>query len=120
MESFQLAVRRCWNAGLSLRQAAARLDRDGHSDSKRKQLIAEWRKIRQVFGCASIPMKYLCCDQPLTACNVPPTKTHTQQELNHWVWTRHMPVVTYGDWLGVTGPGAQLRHSLAETKDETT
>lgn len=117
MELFHLAVRRCWNAGLSLRQAAVRLKRDGHVDSQHSRLIAEWRKIRQAFGCASIPAMYLYRDIPLPACDEKPVKLYTQKELEQSVWVRGMPCVSYGDWLGVTGPGQTLRLTNKITKD---
>jgi len=120
------AIRRCWQSGLTLSQAYKRLTaRYGpNSNSKstaswdqknwfvfenNKKLIAEWRKMKRLFGCGSLPHSYLLGHRPR------PPRVPTQQELD----THVGPMAggrTYGEWAGITGPGKQLRELLKTGK----
>ena len=120
------AIRRCWQNGLTLSQASKRLKARYGSDSRLKsttswdqknwfvfennmKLIAEWRKMKRLFGCGSLPHSYLLGYRPVVS-QVP-----TQQELN----THVGPMAgggTYGEWKGITGPGKSLRELLKADK----
>jgi hypothetical protein len=100
------AIRRCWNAGMTLSQASKFLQQHGVNDTK--LLIAEWRQMKKLFGCRSVPFSYLK--------NTPErSQQPTAQELAQKV----SPVGlygngSYGDWKGLTGPGALLKTILKE------
>ena len=98
-----LLARMFWNNGLTLSQAWKRMQikRPGAS---LQTLIAEWRRLKRLFGCKSLPLPYLYGYIP---------KPPTAQELAAVVG-KLSGGHTYGDWLGVTGPGKRLREMLAK------
>lgn len=107
-----LLVRMFWNNGLTLSQAWKRMQikRPGAS---LQTLITEWRRLKRLFGCKSLPLLYLYgyTQRPLT-----------EQELSAVVGgnpgkKKKGGVLTYGDWLGVTGPGKRLREILRATEE---
>ena len=103
----KISIRRCWQAGLTLSQASKRLKSRGFHDTA--LLIKEWRIMKKVFGCASANVSYVNGYGP----PVPPKpfgteRKYSEAELNQLV-TAPMYGSTYGNWLGITGPGALLR-----------
>jgi hypothetical protein len=120
------AIRRCWQNGLTLSQAARRLRlRHGPaSDSlptasrdrknffvfeSNEKLITEWRKMKRLFRNGSLPQSYLLGRNPS------PPRVPTQQELDTPVGDM-AGGQTYGDWAGITGPGKILRELLQSEK----
>ena len=107
-----LLARMFWNNGLTLSQAWKRMQikRPGAS---LQTLITEWRRLKRLFGCKSLPIPYLYGYIP---------KPPTEQELSAVVGgnpgkKKKGVVLTYGDWLGVTGPGKRLREILRATEE---
>lgn len=98
-----LLTRMFWNNGLTLSQAWKRMQikRPGAS---LQTLITEWRRLKRLFGCKSLPLPYLYGYVP---------KPLTERELSAVVGKLDVGR-TYGDWLGVTGPGKRLREILAK------
>lgn len=103
-----LEIRKGWQAGLTLRQTAERLKKRFGYDNKPK-LIEEWKKMRKLFGCASLPYDYLLGYYPT------PKEAPSQQELNTFVGPL---CANYGEWAGITGPGARLREMLKRDREE--
>lgn len=102
------AIRMCWQNDLTLSQASSRL-KARYGIENNTKLIAEWRKMRQLFGHSSLPLSYL------HGCRPRPAQPPTQQELDTPVG--NMPGGrTYGDWKGITGPGKRLRELLKSDK----
>lgn len=101
-----LLVRMFWNNGLTLSQAWKRMQikRPGAS---LQTLIAEWRRLKRLFGCKSLPLPYLYGYIP---------KPPIAQELSAVVG-KLSGGHTYGDWRGVTGPGKRLREILRATEE---
>lgn len=101
-----LLARMFWNNGLTLSQAWKRMQikRPGAS---LQALITEWRRLKRLFGCKSLPLPYLYGYIP---------KPPTEQELSVVVGKLDMGR-TYGDWIGVTGPGKRLREILRATEE---
>lgn len=101
-----LLARMFWNNGLTLSQAWKRMQikRPGAS---LQTLIAEWRRLKRLFGCKALPLPYLYGYTP---------KPPTAQELSAVV-SKLSGGRTYGDWLGVTGPGKRLREILKATEE---
>lgn len=101
-----LAIRRCWQCGLTLSKTYRRL-KTRYGYNNKEKLIKEWREMKRLFGCASLPHDYLHGYVAV------PKEPPTQQELNAPVT---LPAYggngTYGDWAGITGPGAKLRKML--------
>lgn len=107
-----LLARMFWNNGLTLSQAWKRMQIKQPGASL-QSLIAEWRRLKRLFGCKSLPLPYLYgyTQRPLT-----------EQELSAVVGgspgkKKNGPRLTYGDWLGVTGPGKRLREILRATEE---
>lgn len=106
-----LLVRMFWNNGLTLSQAWKRMQikRPGAS---LQTLIAEWRRLKRLFGCKSLPLPYLYGYIP---------KPATAEELSAVVGgtpgKKKGGVITYGDWCGITGPGKRLREILRATEE---
>jgi hypothetical protein len=93
MNKFQQAIDNAWNAGLTLSQANRLLSR--RFTYEVSDLVKEWRARKKEFRCACIRRR-----KP---------KPPTAQELSALVGNG----MTYGDWLGATGPGKQLRDTLS-------
>ena len=107
-----LLARMFWNNGLTLSQAWKRMQIKQPRASL-QTLITEWRRLKRLCGCKSRPVSYLYGYTP---------KPLTEQELSAAVVGSHGKrkkgfVLTYGDWLGVTGPGKRLREILAKEVD---
>lgn len=102
-----IEIRRCWQAGLTLSQASKRLKQRGFYDTV--LLIKEWRIMKKVFGCASANVSYVNGYCPPTA--KPAKRQYDAAELNQLV-TAPMYGSTYGNWLGITGPGARLKEII--------
>ena len=129
-----LAIRKCWQNGLTLSQAAKRLrERHGTENNPKPKeqwrqrewfifespakLIREWREMRKLFGCASLPWTYL---HGLTATvRSRAFEGPSAQELNAPTGSILAGGRTYGEWKGITGPGKQLRDILRAKKSET-
>lgn len=120
------AIRRCWQNGLTLSQAAKRMKAMHGPDSNSKptaswdqknwfvfenntKLITEWRKMKRLFGCGSLPHSYLLGYRYRAP--EPPS----QQELDAPI-SNIAGGLTYGEWAGITGPGKQLREMLKADK----
>lgn len=107
-----LLVRMLWNNGLTLSQAWKRMQIK-RPEASVQTLITEWRRLKRLFGCKSLPLPYLYGYIP---------KPPTEQELSAVVAgnpgkKKKGDVLTYGDWLGVTGPGKRLRDILIATEE---
>ena len=120
------AIRLCWQNGLTLSQAAKRMKARYGPNSNSKpiasweqknwfvfenntKLIAEWRKMKRLFGCGSLPPSYLLGYRPQ------PPRPPSQQELDTPVGNM-AGGRTYGEWAGITGPGKQLRECCKADK----
>lgn len=101
-----LLVRMLWNNGLTLSQAWKRMQIK-RPEASVQTLITEWRRLKRLFGCKSLPLPYLYGYIP---------KPPTEQELSAVVGNLHGGR-TYGEWLGVTGPGKRLREILKATEE---
>jgi hypothetical protein len=121
-----IAIRTCWQNGLTLSQAAKRLrERHGTENNPKPReqwrqrewfifespakLIREWKEMRKLFGHGSLPWAYLrgvTLSGRSRAFEAP-----SAQELNTPVGPLDVGR-TYGDWKGITGPGKQLRDML--------
>jgi len=98
LSKFEEAIDGTWNAGMRLSQAHKFLQRRGHVYEVR-ELIAQWRARKKEFGCACVKRYY--------------PGSPTEEELKTLVGGSLYGNGTYGDWAGITGPGAQLRAILA-------
>lgn len=96
LSRFDQKLDHAWNAGLFLREVPAFMARFGFVDCNR-QIIAGWRERKRAFGCACVKRH-----KP---------RPYTEEELSQLV-TVPMYGSTYGNWLGVTGPGALLKKLL--------
>ena len=101
-----LEIRKGWQNGLTLSQTYQRMNKRMGFDNKPK-IIAEWRKMKKLFGCASLPHSYLGGYRPRRP--QPPTQRELDAPISNIAGG-----VTYGEWAGITGPGKQLREVLAE------
>jgi hypothetical protein len=98
-----LQIRRCWQNGLTLSQAWERMS-SRYKFTDKQKLVSEWKKMKKIFGCASLSFSYLQGTYGQKA------TSPTAQELN-----RNTGMFgSYGDWKGITGPGKQLRESLTQ------
>lgn len=95
LSKFDEKLDNAWNAGLYLREVPKFMARFGFTDVQ--AMIAGWRARKKEFGC-----KCIVRGKP---------RPHTESELATYV-TIGMFGSTYGNWLGVTGPGKQLREML--------
>ena len=89
-------IERAWNAGMTLSQANRFMESKGCAD--KQLLIRRWRELKLSYGCACICSEKVADPAPA--------------ELSQLV-QRGM---TYGEWKGITGPGAMLRSILADRK----
>lgn len=103
-----LMIRMLWNNGLTLQQAWGRLQVRMPQVAK-ATLVNEWRQLHRQFGCKSLPLAYLYGWRNSRGW-VP-----TPQELSAVVGNTRGGR-TYGDWLGLAGPGLRLREMLAVEK----
>lgn len=93
-------IDRCWEGPYTLSQAAKRLRDHGYGTDK---LVREWRRRFRQHGSRLYP-------KPA------PPRTYTKKELEQPMGNGRYGVYTYGDWLGVTGPGKLLRDILAQER----
>jgi hypothetical protein len=101
-----LAIRLGWQNGLTLSMTYKRMyDRMAFTD--KPKIIAEWKKMKKLFGCASAPVSYV--NGWRHQAKQPPTQAELDQPISNIAGGR-----TYGEWAGITGPGKQLRQMLAE------
>lgn len=91
-----------WNAGLFLREVPAFMARFGFVDCK-QQIISGWRARRREFGRACVKR------------HTP--EPYTEKELSQLV-TAPMYGSTYGNWLGVVGPGVRLKRLLKHYNEQ--
>lgn len=106
------AIRRCWNAGMTLSRASKFLKQHGIDDTK--LLIAEWRQMKKLFGCRCAPLSYVN-----NWSNSNQTQKPTESELSAPVSPYGLyGNGTYGDWKGITGPGALLKQILEKEKNK--
>lgn len=107
MDKMTLKIRKCWQAGDTLSKAYKYLNkRFGFTD--KQLLIKEWRIMKKRFGCASLPMWYLCGLK-----QEPRPKEMSSKELSSYVGSG----LTYGQWKGITGAGAKIKSMLDKTKE---
>ncbi len=103
----KIYIRRAWNAGLTLSEAFKYLhQRYGFND--KRELIAEWQDIKRRVGCATLPVSYVEGWKS--------SGLHSKPSASELAALVSPPGMfgngTYGDWLGVTGPGALLREII--------
>lgn len=92
-----------WNAGLTLRKAFTFVQHK-FPDVTKQQLIAGWRARKKEFGCACVrrPTRRMYdAEEREAAANATPVTLRMYGGSG-----------TYGDWKGITGPGAMLRQML--------
>lgn len=101
-----LLIRMLWNNGLTLSQAWKRLQIK-RPEASLQTLITEWRRLKRLFGCKSLPLPYLYGYIP---------RPSSVKELSAVVGNISGGQ-TYGDWCGITGPGKRLREMLAKDRN---
>jgi len=104
-----LEIRKGFQYGITMSQTYHRmLKRHGFDD--KPKLIAEWRKMKTLFGCGSSRIDYY------NGWRYSAPQPPTQAELDTPTGSALAGGRTYGDWAGITGPGKQLREMLAKGK----
>lgn len=101
-----LAIRRGWQAGLTLSQSF-RCANKRHGMTDKAKAIAEWRKMKRLFGCGSARLDYVNGRRYF------PPKPPSEAELNAPI-SNMFGGQTYGEWKGLTGPGKQLKELCAQ------
>lgn len=104
-----LRIRHLWQAGLTLSETFKLMNKKGFNN--KPKLIAEWQKMKKLFGCRSATLDYV---EGYSNDNKVRPITYSEAELNQKI-SNIAGGCTYGEWKGITGPGKLLKDIISRT-----